>query len=40
MGEKKNACRIWVGKEYGKRPLAGPRRRWEVHIKVDFNELG
>jgi hypothetical protein len=27
MGEKKNACRILVGKPEGKRPLGRPRRR-------------
>jgi hypothetical protein len=28
MGEKKNAYRIVVGKQEGKRPLGSPRRRW------------
>jgi hypothetical protein len=28
MGEKRTACRIFVGKPEGKRPLGRPRRRW------------
>jgi hypothetical protein len=28
MGNKRNACRILVGKPEGKRPLGRPRRRW------------
>jgi hypothetical protein len=35
MGEKRNACRILVGKPEGKRPLGRPRRRW-----VDLREIG
>jgi hypothetical protein len=33
-GEKRNACRILVGKPEGKRQLGRPRRRWE-DIKID-----
>jgi hypothetical protein len=33
MGEKRNACRILVGKPEGKRPLGRPRRRWVDSIK-------
>jgi hypothetical protein len=39
MGEKRNACRILVGKPEGKRPLARPRRRWEDNIKIDLREI-
>jgi hypothetical protein len=35
MGEKRNACRLLVGKPQGKRPLRRPRRKW-----VDLLEIG
>jgi hypothetical protein len=35
MGEKRNACRILVGKPEGRRPLGRPRRRWVDNIKMD-----
>jgi hypothetical protein len=38
MGEKRNACRILVGKPEGKRPLGRPRRRWVDNIKIDLRE--
>jgi hypothetical protein len=38
--EKKNACRILVGKPEGKRPLGRPRRRWVDNIKRDLREIG
>jgi hypothetical protein len=37
---KLNACRIFVGKPEGKRPLGRPRRRWVDNIKIDFRETG
>jgi hypothetical protein len=40
MGAKKNAYRILVGKQEGKRPLGRPRRRWEDNIKMDLREIG
>jgi hypothetical protein len=40
MGEKRNACRILVGKPEGKRPLGKPRRRWEDNIRMDLREIG
>jgi hypothetical protein len=39
MGEKRNACRILVGKPEGKRPLRRPRRRWADNIKIDLREI-
>jgi hypothetical protein len=34
MGEKKNTCRILVGKPEEKGSLGRTRRRWEVNIKL------
>jgi hypothetical protein len=39
-GEKRNACRILVGKPVGKRPLGRSRRRWVGSIKIDLREIG
>jgi hypothetical protein len=36
MGEKRNACRLLVGKPEGKRPLGRPRRRWVDNIRMDL----
>jgi hypothetical protein len=40
MGEKRNACRILVGKPEGKGLLGRPRRRWKENIKMDLREIG
>jgi hypothetical protein len=40
MWEKRNACRIQVGKPEGKRPLGIPRRTWVDNIKIDLREIG
>jgi hypothetical protein len=40
MGEKRNMCRLLVGKPEGKRPLGRPRCRWTDNIKMDFLEKG
>jgi hypothetical protein len=37
---KRNAYRILVGEPEGKRPLGGPRRRWEDNIRMDLREIG
>jgi hypothetical protein len=38
-GDKRNACRIFVGKPEGKRPLGRSRRRWVDNIKMDLGEV-
>jgi hypothetical protein len=38
-GEKRNACRLLVGKPERKRPLGRPRRRWVDNIKMDLREI-
>jgi hypothetical protein len=40
MGEKRNVCRLLVGKPEGKRPQGRPRRRWMDNIKIDPLEIG
>jgi len=40
VGEKINACRVWVQKAEGKRPLGRLRHRQEDNIKMDIKELG
>jgi hypothetical protein len=40
VGEKRNACRILVGKPEGKRPLRRPRRRLVDNIIIDLRETG
>ena len=39
MGEGRGVHRVLVGKTEGKRPLGRPRRRWEVNIKMDLQEV-
>jgi hypothetical protein len=38
-GEKRNACRLMVGKLEGKRPLERPRHRWVCNIKMNLGEI-
>jgi hypothetical protein len=40
MGEKRNACRLLVGKPERRRPLGRPRRRWLDNIRMDLVEVG
>jgi hypothetical protein len=40
MGQKRNACRLLVGKPEGKRPPERPRRRWVDNIKMDHRNIG
>jgi hypothetical protein len=37
--EKRNVCRILVGKPKGKRPLGRQRRRWVDKIKMDLRDI-
>jgi hypothetical protein len=36
MGERRNACRILVGKLEGRRPLGRPRHMWVNNIKMNL----
>jgi hypothetical protein len=36
MVEERGAYRVLLGKLEGRRPLGGPRRRWEDNIKIDL----
>jgi hypothetical protein len=38
MDEKRNACRILMGKPEGKKPLGRRRHRWVDNIKIDFRQ--
>jgi hypothetical protein len=40
MREMRNVYRISAGKPYGKRPLGGPRHKWEDNIKIDVSGSG
>jgi hypothetical protein len=40
IGEKRNSCRILVGKPDGKRPVGRPKRRWVDNIEMDLREKG
>jgi hypothetical protein len=39
MGEKRNVCRILMGKPERKRPLGRARRRWVDNIKMDLRNI-
>ena len=39
MGESESAYRVFVRRPEGKRPLGRTRRRWEVGIKMDIQEV-
>jgi hypothetical protein len=36
MGEKSNACGVFMGKPEGKKPIGRPRLKWEY---MDFREI-
>ena len=39
MGEKGGICRVLLGKPEWKRSLGRPRRRCEINIKMDLQEV-
>jgi hypothetical protein len=39
MAEKRNASRILVGKQEGRRPLGRPRCKWVDNITMDLREI-
>jgi hypothetical protein len=39
-GDKRNAYRLLVGKQDGKKPLGRPRHRWVDNIRMDLGEVG
>ena len=40
MEKRRVVHKVLVGKPEGKRPLGRPRRRWEVNIKMDLQDVG
>jgi hypothetical protein len=40
VGEGRGMYTVLVGKPERKRPLGGPRCRWEDNIKMDLQEVG
>jgi hypothetical protein len=38
--EERKVYKVLVGKPEGKRPLGGPRRRWEDGIRMHLRETG
>jgi hypothetical protein len=40
MGERTGIYRVLVGRSEGKKPLGGPRSRWEGSIKMVLQEIG
>jgi hypothetical protein len=39
MREKRNKCRILVGKPEGKKSLGRPKRSWVNNIRMDLREI-
>ena len=40
MVEGRSAFKVLTGNSTEKRPLGGPRRRWEDNIRMDLKEIG
>jgi hypothetical protein len=38
MGDRRVACRFFIGKPEGSSPLGRPRLRWELSVKMDLQE--
>ena len=39
MRDRRGACRVFVGRLEGKKPLGRPMLRWEDNICMDFQEV-
>jgi hypothetical protein len=39
-GDERDVYSVLVGKPEGKRPLGRTRRRWEVNIRMDLQDVG
>ena len=39
MGERRDACRVVVGKHVGKGPLGRWKYRWDDNIKMDLKAI-
>jgi hypothetical protein len=39
IGEKRGVYMVLAGKPEGRRPLGGPRPRWEDNIKMNLQEM-
>jgi hypothetical protein len=39
MGERRGAYTALMGRPEGRKPLGGPRRRWEDNIKMDLRDV-
>jgi len=39
MGKRRGVYRVLVGKPEGTTPLGRPKRRWEVNIEIDLQEV-
>jgi hypothetical protein len=39
-GEERGVYKVLIRKPEGNRPLGRPRRRWEVNIRMDVQEVG
>jgi len=40
MGDRRDACRILMGRPDGKRPMGRRRHRWEPNTKIGIREMG